>query len=433
MNLNIGNMIKQHRYETVCVALALVILLALWPAAKLGSQAREKTEKVQGWAGKLNKLNVRGKDPANPKAIKRIQDHRQSVRAEAQDVGELFESKNRQDFLVPGMFPKDGKVDASAPWQFRTDYNKAIDELLNETLRAGWPERSSRRGDKDAADIVVYCKREDLSVGKWATESEAPSPKECWFAQLDLWIQQDLAEAFADLNRSSARQKGEELSVTSAAVKRIIDIQVSSDYYTGLDGKAVPTTPGTGAGMIGAGPPVMGGMPMPPGMGGWQPPQQEVKKAKKPRGSKTQVTPFTERTCDEKVDVLHFSFSVVVDSRRINELLSALSSKNLYTVLNVSISRADVEVDAREFPKFDSADRTFNPYQDAKGEGLVYGADPVVRLDIDAEALFLRSIYAESMVKEVKDELEANLKKIEEQRKAAARLSTGRTSRGRSR
>ena len=183
-------------------------------------------------------------------------------------------------------------------------------------------------------------------------------------------------------------------------------------------------------GMRPGGPPSV--MPMQPGAG-WPPPQREAERASRSRTSKTQTKPFTERSCDEKVDVLHFSFSVVVDSRRINELLSALSSKNLYTILNVSISRADVEVDASEFPKFDSSDKGFNPYEDAKGESLVYGADPVVRLDIDAEALFLRGLYAESMVKEVKDQLEANLKKIEEQRKAAAGVSTGRTSRTRRR
>ena len=49
--MNIPNMIKQHRYETICAVLALLILLALWPASRLGSQARAKTKDLENWSG----------------------------------------------------------------------------------------------------------------------------------------------------------------------------------------------------------------------------------------------------------------------------------------------------------------------------------------------------------------------------------------------
>ena len=79
-----------------------------------------------------------------------------------------------------------------------------------------------------------------------------------------------------------------------------------------------------------------------------------------------------------------------------------MSRKNLYTVLNVSLSREDVKIDTRKFPtKSDRYYEAFDPYEDA-GRGLVYGTDPIVRLDVDVEALFLRDIYAEYMPKEVK-------------------------------
>ena len=42
--MNILKIVKQHRYETVCAVLALLILLAFWPASRLGSQAGSKTE-----------------------------------------------------------------------------------------------------------------------------------------------------------------------------------------------------------------------------------------------------------------------------------------------------------------------------------------------------------------------------------------------------
>ena len=128
-----------------------------------------------------------------------------------------------------------------------------------------------------------------------------------------------------------------------------------------------------------------------------------------------QSKPFTGRTCDDKADVMHFSFSVVVDSRCINELLAALSRKNLYTILNVSLSREDVKIDALNFPKFDRSYETFDPYDDAE-KGLVYGSDPIVRLDVDAEILFLKDIYAQYMPDDVKRLLNADSDQARQQR-----------------
>ena len=112
---------------------------------------------------------------------------------------------------------------------------------------------------------------------------------------------------------------------------------------------------------------------------------------------------------------MHFSFSVIIDSRCINEFLDRFSRKNLYTILNVSLSREDVEIDKRDFKRFDRFDRSdnFNPGKDA-AEDLVYGTDPIVRLDIDAELLLLREVYTEDMPEQVK-------KTVEEQIAQAAR------------
>ena len=422
MNLNVTKIIKEHRYETVCVAIALMILLALWPANRLGSQARGRTEEVKGWNDRLKKCMG---DPANPRIIQERQKQVELVAAEAKDVADLFESKNRRDFLVPAMFPRQGKPDASSPWQFRTDYNKGIKELLSETLRAGWPkeDESSPAKGKDPSDIQIYCSLEDLNIGDWASASNAPDTEDCWFAQLDLWIKQDLAEVIAELNSNSARQRGQEPSVLNAAVKRIVEIYVAPYYYVGLAKQGTQTAPGAvsypGAGTVDPMyAPGMPGMGM-PGPGGWQP-QMPVQQSRTSRSRRLreQKKPFTERFCNDQIDALHFSFSVIVDSRRVNELLAALSRKNLYTILKVSLSRADVDINTREFPKFDSSTQVFNPYSDAKDEGLVYGTDPVVRLDVDVEAIFLKELYAEFMPSDVKKMLSQDSEEAKNQREA---------------
>ena len=431
--MNIVNIVREHRYETVCVALALILLLALWPISKLGSQARANSEDV----GKLRsrvKRSLGSKDgPATPAIVEARQEYVQQVAEESKKVAELFRQKNGRKFLVDDMFPKYG---AAAPWQFRKRYNEALDQLLSETLRAGWPEEdeSGKGKGKSSSPMCVYARRDELNIGEWASAPEAPGEEECWFAQLDFWIQQDLAEIFSALNEASAQERGEEPSVENAAVKRIVSIYVDPYYYVGLEQQSIQTQTlpsgrvsgaPSSSGFAGLGAAPGGGGPGGFGFGGGQVPAPEASKTRvkspearrRARSLKQRVKPFTERFCDEQADVLHFSFAVVVDSRRINELLDALSRKNLYTVLNISFSRADLEIDDHEFAKFDRSAEIFDPYLDAK-EGLVYGSDPVVMLDVNVEALFLKDIYGEYMPPAVKDILSAKGNEARQQRVA---------------
>jgi hypothetical protein len=441
MNLNIGDIVKQHRYETVCAVLALVILLALWPARRLGSQAEAKTEEVQALNARLKKsLNGLGQGPANPSLIQSRKDQALALANEAEEIAGLLKQKNRRSFLVQDMFTE--SPDPGAPMRFRDCYRQAIEQLLSETLRAGWPEEGRELAagkDEGPSDIGVYAQRDVLNIGLWESASDLPDAEDCWFAQLDFWIQQDLAEIFSQLNRNSAQQRGQQPSVLNAAVKRIVSIYVDSYYYVGLDtqsGQAVPGpypmgVPGGPMNAPGSGPMMEPGMQPPgggywqqPGGGYWQPPVTVPTKARhksardrlRDRAAMRQEKPFTERLCGDNVNVLHFSFSVVIDSRRVNELLAALSRKNLYTILDVSLSRVDVDIDSRKFPRFESSTELFSPYKDAEDDGLIYGTDPVVKLDVDAEALFLKDIYADYMPKEVRDVLSAKTNEAKEQR-----------------
>ena len=430
--MNILNLVKQHRYETVCVVLALLILLALWPASRMGLQARSKTEEVENWQDRASKVQRAGPDGLATEALVAARkEYLQQMDEETKKVAELFRQKNKRPFLVEDdMFPK---AVAAAPLRFRTRYNDAIDNLLSQTLQAGWPadqEPATAEG-KTSHTIYVYARRDNLSIGTWASDAGVPSEEDCWFAQLGLWIQQDLAEVFSTLNDASAQQQGQKSSVENAAVKRIISIDIDPYYYVGLEKQAgqSPATPfSTPSSPLTPGQlPPPGMFPMGMGMGMPGLPLAPTQKASKysrtaqdragAQALKDQNKPFTERTCDDKADVLHFSFSVVVDSRCINELLAALSRKNLYTILCVSLSREDVKIDALNFPKSDRSYETFDPYDDAE-KGLLYGSDPIVRLDVDAEILFLKDICAQYMPNDVKQLLNADSDQARQQRLA---------------
>ena len=418
--MNIMSLIKEHRYEFVCVVLALLLLLALWPALMLGSDAKQKAIEAQKLDEGITRLGGRGPDGvANESVVKARQQLVKQTKLEAQEVAELFKKRNQRKFLIAGLFPE-----VKDPFGFKEGYKKAVEDLYAQTLNAGWPKDESAGLDtEDLADIGMYVQYDtDLGVPEWADAPGAPSSEECWFGQVAFWIQQDLAQFFRDLNFASAKRMGQEPCVANATVKRIVYIEIEESYYVAdIKQQAPSEIPGFGPDRRGPPGPQPGYTPPPwmfaPGggpAGQFGGIELQPGRSRRTRHRRDQAKPFTERSSNDD-DVLHFSFSVIIDSRCINEFLDLFSRKNLYTILNVSLSREDVEIDKRNFERFDKFDRSdnFNPGKDA-AEDLVYGTDPIVRLDIDAELLLLREVYSEDIPEQVK-------KTVEEQIAQAAR------------
>ncbi len=405
--MNIMSLIKEHRYESVCVVVALLLLLALLLALKLGSDAEQKAIEAQKLDTEITRLGGRGPDGvANAVKVKARQQFADQTKLEAQQVAGLFKKRNQRKFLIAGLFPE-----VKDPFGFKEDYKKAVEDIYAQTLNAGWPKDESAGLDiEDFADMGMYVEDlEGLGIPDWVDAPGAPSAEECWFGQVALWIQQDLAQLFRNLNDASAERLGQQPCVANATVKRIVYIEINESYYVAdLEQQLPSEIPGLGSDLLGLMNPQPGAAPPPPGWDlRWGPPPPSGGtgtspglQPRRPRRLRGQAKPFTERSSNDDADVLHFSFSVIIDSRRINEFLDLFSRKNLYTILNVSLSREDVEIAKRDFKPFDRS-YNFNPGEDAD-EDLVYGTDPIVRLDIDAELLLLREIYAEDMPEQVK-------------------------------
>ena len=422
--MNIMSLIKEHRYESVCVVLALLLLLALWPAVKLGSEAKAKARQAQELESKITRLQPRGPDGvANDLSVKVHQKLAEQMRLEAQQVARLFRDRNQRRFLIADLFPQVKDL-----FGFRESYNEAVNHLYEQTLNAGWPQDQSASSEpKSPADIGMYVKHdEDFGVREWAQASGAPDQEECWFGQVAFWIQQDLAQLFRDLNLASAKRMNQPPSVANATVKRILYIDIHDFYYAVELQQQLPFglfDPGLGpGGPMGPGPgmwdPRFGGQPSFP-LGPMYPGMLPQKTGKSRRRSPAK--PFTERTSNDTVDVLHFSFSVIVDSRYINEFLDLFSRKNLYTILRVSLSREDVRINPRTFRKFDRTDN-FNPHKDA-ADDFVYGTDPIVKLDIDAELLLLKELYSQDVPEQVKKSVEAQIAQEARRLRAATKPS----------
>lgn len=435
--MNIMEIVKKRRFEVACLAAGLILLLALLPVSRKGAAANDLADTVAGQLRRISTLLSSGgkAGPANPDRIEARKKDRDLIAAEANRIIEGYEKINSRAPLVPDLFPDPG----TKTFSYRQTYDAAINSLLSETLNAGWPggqELASSQhllDEDEAASIGIYARRTDLKIGDWVTGAKLPSEEDCWFGQLSYWIQQDLAEIISEMNQDAADARKQTPSVKNAAVKRIISIHVDPFYFigekkqqTGYPGFAPapsgqPAPPGP-MGMPNPMNPYASGAFGPGGMGGpgYVPPSSassgRERQAEKAKAYKDD--PFTERFSGDKADVLHFTFSLVVDSRKINEFLDALAHRNLYTILSVSVSRQDLSVDSKKLER-DARAPQFDPVLEARDD-LLYGSDPVVRIDVAAEALFLKSVYGEMMPKSVKDALS---NKIEAQKKMQERMA----------
>lgn len=90
---------------------------------------------------------------------------------------------------------------------------------------------------------------------------------------------------------------------------------------------------------------------------------------------------FTKRVSSETVDVVRFHLDMVVDARRLLDVLDAISKAGFYTPLNV---------DLREVVP-------------APEEYYIYGTAPVLQMTVVYEGSFMRSSYDKFMPTAVKN------------------------------
>jgi hypothetical protein len=191
-----------------------------------------------------------------------------------------------------------------------------------------------------------------LHLSPIVDHSVRPEPEQMWYAQVELWIQQDIVNAIVAMNDDAAKKlKNEDAYVENMPVKRLQSMRVLG--YWGAD-KPIPF-------------PAAGG-----GLGAVD--------------TAAMKESFTERKCDPQFDVVRFRVVVVVDQRELLALVDRITKQNFYKLIDMS------------FAAVTSAD------PDA-GQGYLYGSAPVVRATLDFEGYMARSVYEKLFPAEVREAL----------------------------
>ncbi|MHC4442715.1 MAG: hypothetical protein ACYTF1_03580 [Planctomycetota bacterium] len=204
---------------------------------------------------------------------------------------------------------------------------------------------------------------------------DKPTPEEMWYAQLALWIQQDVIQALASLNQSIAEKLPEnDRWVGNLPVKHLLGFWVGG-YVTS------PTGSGGRAGRTARSSHVSRTIVRSSdGMGfrqssnaGGQLPNGA------PPGNASDV--FTNNSCKSSVDVVQFALNLVIEAKMLPSIINTICEAGFYTPLMVTYEAAP---------------------QGKLPIGYIYGSAPILAVRLEFEGCFLRNNYEEWMPEAIK-------------------------------
>jgi hypothetical protein len=408
------DIVKKNLISIICGVVALMALVAVfvWPldgyyeTLKTKAENRAKVQaKVSTLLGKTRTVPVF--DPNNPTAtnlpafpsetiIKRGKAAQQGVAGTSENVVSLAVQINEQGhgLVVPNSLPS--PISQPVAIRFRRGLQDALDHLRTDELLAGippTPEEFSNRADilwkGMQKDIIIVDnqptnldqvmaryqdrinKLPDEMKAEMATKNKmyidplavmrvspslpadgnSPSRESIWWSQVSFWITRDIATAIKDVNAKSA-------TVSDSPVKNLLALNIPEDFFPpGVAALAMQAAPIGGRGaetpVEGATPPVTGGLP----------------DATLPLPDGSAQTP-TKRISNNLFDVVQFKMTLDIEADKIPLFLKTLATNRFITVTRMEMNPVDSQL--------------------KQILGYVYGPRPVVTLDLDCEALFLR-------------------------------------------
>lgn len=381
------NFIKQHLILLVSgVVAAAAIGLGVFGILSMSKIEGRMDASVTLWRDLQNALQQRDGGAINIQAIEALGTAVKETEANYDKIRENATTVNSREPLSADVFPE--LKQRSLAFAFRTLYRKAIDDLP--ALLKGGPKPSSvdidnwrmalqeqartsgtgvfgsqqsqdpieidpaaRAALDRARKIRCYAGLDSFDVRPLYSESDEPTLAEMWDAQMSYWVQRDVAEVIAAINDEAAARVPT-ANVLNMPLKRIVGIRVGE--YVTKSAAGAPARSGrdrTGADDV--------------------PPPPEPDEV------------FTDRKPVALYDVVYFRVRVILDSRDVQDFITRLAEKNLYTPVQIAMYEVERSEDYRDY---------------------LYGTDPVIELDVGYEALFLRSAYRDLMPDAVLDKIE---------------------------
>jgi hypothetical protein len=227
----------------------------------------------------------------------------------------------------------------------------ATKQLVPDQLRLETAQKIKVYIDPGTMDVMP-------KIGASTAAGRAPNPTDIWWAQLGIWIQEDICRSIADVNAPAT-------NVMDAVVKRVMKIDPQENWPLST-GSTPQQNPNQDMGGGGGAAPVASNDP-----------SAEIKK--------NPVLSPTGRSNNGLYDPVHFRLQLICDADHVPAVLQSLSKNKFITVFQMNIQTVD-----------SGAEQSI---------GYIYGPRPVVMLDMEGEELFMRQWTVPLMPYRIKQSL----------------------------
>ncbi|HOL89203.1 MAG TPA: hypothetical protein PK965_08290 [Anaerohalosphaeraceae bacterium] len=415
--------LKKYSALLLPAGLLLAGLILFLPTILIGRTVSEKKQEWEKIAQTLDSLTRTTPPKEQAEQIQRIL---QQYKTDAEAVQKMSLQSSMRDLIKYGIFPKSADTSSQVYLDFGRRYRAAIEQMVTERLKAldapsdaeiraagAGPGAGAVRGGEyigggaggigfggstaenpmvnavcnaRAERIVMYA---NPRVFSWYDFWESyqfvgaeQALRDCWFSQTAYWIYEDVVAAIEAMNTGSQR-------VADSPVKRLMgvsfqrpvsDVSMVSPYPTGNLPRGIGGIGGLAASAMA------------------DPPAYVLAGSTSPLVSR----PWTGRTCNDEMDVVHFAVSVVVDSRYTQAFLKELCSAKPHVYRegfkeNGELRQARHNQITILASTFSAVDKQSLPHLYYR-----YGTDAVMRVDLVCEYLFLRKAYDEIKPEPVK-------------------------------
>jgi hypothetical protein len=402
--------VKKNLVSIICgvVALAALVAAFVWPLDGYFTDLKTRVDKraqiekkVQGLVNKVRTLPVFTADPSKPdgdrltkfpsrEIIKKGNEAQKAVRTQSDKVYDAAWRMNNEGhgLVSEGSLPR--PLSDSIAISFRSKLQAALDQLRMQELLAGVPptdeELKNRKGqiwaEMQKKFIIVndqvknqeavmkeynaaIAKLPDLMKEEMATkwkmyidplyvmrvpdyipaDGRSPDPNQIWWAQVAFWVTRDVASAIRDMNADSR-------TVTTSPVKNLLYLSIPDSFFPAMTNQAVGASSRGDSGDSGATSPT-GGLPDPA--------------IAIPDGAAQSPT---KRISNNLFDVVQFRLMVDIEADKVPLFLKTLATNRFVSVIRLEMNPVDSQL--------------------KQITGYVYGSKPVVTLDLDCEAVFMR-------------------------------------------
>jgi hypothetical protein len=318
LNIDIVKIIKKNTAIIIPAVIAVAAILLFVPTYLMRGQIKIKLEDSVK-VGKEVESSLRTKLSGNQYEVaKKFEDMHQ---ADANEIENLARQTSQRELISYKVLPEPNESSAQIFNEFKKAYSRSFAGLTNDMNALDAPtdnEIHKQAGSVDLAtaaetsaatdsrsgkssDIIVelICRRRSEEVpvyanpkafsgyaawDKWEYSGAETAVRKCWYSQLAYWIHKDIVDTINYMNQGST-------SIAKSSVKRLLgvnftNINADSGGDNSLELPVYLTN--TGGGLC---------------------------------------APWTGRKCDDQIDVVHFSLTVVVRADDVLKFMDALCSE----------------------------------------------------------------------------------------------------------